>query len=123
MRTSAADNSEPGGLASMLDVACDIGPAWTEQELGAVLRHQLAAPLTLDLGTAASGLPCEGIETFGQLLHHPSPPLDLLVSAKDFAKAMRNDPGGALPKEVAAVMYFAAILVAERRCGRRISRL
>jgi hypothetical protein len=100
----------------MLDLDTSIGGPWDAQELGAVLRHQLAAPLPPVAGPAP-------VDTFDQLLRHPSPPLTLLESVKDFAKAARQNPAAGLPEEVAAVIYFAAIVVANRRCGVRISRL
>ena len=126
MGARAADNSEPGSLASILEVGWETGRPWGEGDLAAVLRHQYAAPLGCDLGTAGEDTgagPPAGIKTFGDLLHHPAPPVELLVLAKDFAKASRADPHAALPKEVAAVLYFAAIVVARRRCGARISQL
>ena len=113
---NAADNSLADALASMLDIDSTVGRPWDARDLGAVLRHQLAAPLPP--GTAAAP-----IETFDQLLHHGSPPVALLESVKDFSKAARQDPEAGLPKEVAAVVYFAAIVVARRRCGARISKL
>ena len=125
MGARAADNSEPGSLASMLEVGWEAGPTWGERDLAAVLQHQLAAPVVCDLGPAgadATADPRAGIRTFGDLLHHPAPPVELLVLAKDFAKASRADPHAALPQEIAAVLYFAAIIVA-RRCGVRISQL
>ena len=121
MQPSSADNSGPDALASMLDIDGDTGPAWTGQELEAVLRHQLAAPLRADLGARASA--AEATTTFQDLLHHPAPPVELLTAAKEFAKACRNDPRSGLPSEVAAVLYFAAIVVARRRCGATITQL
>ena len=125
MNGDAADNSEPGALASMLEAAWPDGRLWGERELAAVLRHQLAAPLHFDRGetrdTPAAATP--GISTFQDLLHHAAPPVELLSLAKDFAKATRQEPDAALPKEIAAVLYFASIVVARRRCGRTITGL
>lgn len=126
MSARAADNSEPGSLASMLEVGWETGRPWGEGDLAAVLRHQFAAPVGCDLGPAGADASADrraGIRTFGDLLHHPAPPVELLVLAKDFAKASRADPHAPLPKEIAAVLYFAAIVVARRRCGARISQL
>ena len=123
---NAADNSAPGALASMLEVDWAAGQPWGEQDLAAVLRHQLASPLPGGGGhvfDASAGEAPTRLQTFGQLLNAPSPPVALLVAAKDFAKAVRMDPHAALPKEIAAVLYFAAIVVARRRCGTMISRL
>jgi len=133
MNTRAVDNSEPGALAEMLAVDAATMRLWESEELAAMLRHQLAAPLELDLsdmGTASvedvarlSQAPERSIRTFGDLLSHPAPPVGLLIFVKDFAKANRQDPDSALPKEIAAVLYFASILVAQQRCERRISKL
>lgn len=126
MNDSAADNSGPAGLASMLEVDWAGGRLWEEQDLAAVLRHQLASPRPGGGGhalDASTGEVPTRLETFGQLLNAPSPPVALLVAAKDFAKAARMDPHATLPKEIAAVLYFAAIVVARRRCGTMISRL
>jgi hypothetical protein len=133
MNTRAADNSEPGALADMLAIDEAAMRLWEPQELAALLRHQLAAPLELDLrsaGTASaeevqkfSAAPEAPIRTFSELLRHPAPPIKLLIFVKDFAKATRQDPAAALPKEIAAVLYFAAIVLARRLCARRITHL
>jgi hypothetical protein len=133
MTTRAADNSEPGALADMLAIDQEAMRLWEPEELAGLLRHQLAAPLEFDLtdaGTASiedvtrfSQSPERSIRTFGDLLHHPAPPIQLLTFVKDFAKANRQDPAAALPNEIAAVLYFGSIVVAQQRCGRRISRL
>ena len=121
---NAADNSAPEALASMLEVERAAGRVWGEQDLAAILRHQLASPLPPPpVGGPETGAAPGGARTFGELLHHPSPPVELLVAVKDFAKASRTDPDAALPSEVAAVIYFAAIAVARRQCGRIISGL
>jgi hypothetical protein len=63
------------------------------------------------------------VRTFEDLFHHPAPPIELLRSVKDFAKANRNHPARALPNEIATLLYFASIAVARTRCGRRITSL
>ena len=133
MNCRAADNSQPGALAAMLAIDEAATRTWEPGELAAVLRHQLAAPLGFDVGSMGpasaeevdrlSAAPGGPIRTFSDLLLHSAPQVELLVLAKDFAKASRSDPGAALPKEIAAVLYFATIVVARRRCGSRISNL
>jgi len=61
--------------------------------------------------------------TFGDLLHHPQPPLEMLQRVKRFAKACKVKAEGPLPPEVATVLYFASIVVALLRCEARISEL
>jgi hypothetical protein len=123
----AANNSSPLALSSMLELDCSARRLWREEDLAGVLLHQLAATLPGGHEPASPRAhvadPAGSIRTFGDLLRHPSPPVELLVAAKDFAKASRADPDAALPREIAAALYFAAIVVARNRCGRTISRL
>ncbi|HEY7090077.1 MAG TPA: hypothetical protein VH518_18410 [Tepidisphaeraceae bacterium] len=135
------DKTEPQRLEQMLSL--DAGPAgagavWRPDELAAIFRHQLNAQLEFDLGDVSTELP-SGLDEMGVggagtlrwavtfrdlLLHHPHPPLALLERAKRFAKACKNEPGGALPAEVATMLYFACIVVARLRCDdARISAL
>jgi hypothetical protein len=101
--------------------------------LRAFLRHHLAAPAQFDLGglppgqagqlqnlSAAQSLV---LRSLGELLHHPSPPLPLLVFAKDFAKANMNHPESQLPPPVARLLYYASIAAALARRHERISRM
>jgi hypothetical protein len=126
-------HSPASALASMLDRASFPAHVWSNDELAAVLQHQLAAPVSVDLGTLR-GMPpdrvlrlADGavppIRTFSDLLRHPAPPLDLLESTKRFAKLARDSPQSALPMEVAAVLYFGSIAAARNRCGKNISNL
>jgi hypothetical protein len=96
------------------------GAAWRADELAAILRHQLDAHLAADLGE----MPRRSEEvSFAQLLSEPNPPLELLERVKRFGKAHKSTPDGALPAEVATVLYFASIVAARLRCGARISEL
>ena len=47
----------------------------------------------------------------------------MLLRLKAFAQAHALHPDGALPREVAAAIYYLAIAAALVRCGRRITRL
>jgi hypothetical protein len=127
MPADELDKTEPPRLAEMLALdGARPGRVWRAEELSAVLRHQLDAPLEFDLGDlseeyAQLAPPGETGSlhwrvTFGQLLHHARPPLPLVERAKRFAKACRNHPDGPLPVEVATVLYFALIVVARLRC-------
>jgi len=133
VNSRAADHSQPDALAAMLALDEPAQRLWDPAELAAILRHQMAAPLAYDLTVAGPGpaesvarlsaSPAGEIRTFSDLLHHPSPPIELLTYVKDFARAARNDPASPLPKEIAGVLYFAAIAVARDRHGRSITRL
>jgi hypothetical protein len=61
------------------------------------------------------------LQTVGDLLLGPRPPLPLLIALKDFAKSSRAS--GALSGEIASVLYFSSILLARSRHQRSISDL
>lgn len=112
---------------------------WSTSELRDMLRHQLAAPLHLSLGTLSGEVahqirtaaatvpqpqpPPDPLMTLGQLLHHPAPPVELLKLVKRFAKMCRNDPENPLPSEIVMLLYYASIAVARQRRGEGISDL
>ena len=121
-------------LATLLDLDPDgADRLWSDEELGAVLRHPMTLPLQVDLVNLERGLAVKvrnlaesqglTLKSFGNLLAHPHPPVELLKVTKDFAKACRLSPRGALPKEIATVLYFASIAAAMVRCRRRITGL
>jgi hypothetical protein len=120
-------------LAKLLEMVKASEGLWPPEELGAILQHQLASPLGYELGqfdadiisklgalAVAGGLK---IETFGDLLHHRQPPVDVLEAVKNFAKSNIGQTGDALPVEIARVLYFVSIAVALAKCGRRITEL
>jgi hypothetical protein len=65
----------------------------------------------------------DGILTFADLFHHPSPPLDLLAAAKDYAKLCFYARHSPLLPEVALLVYYASIASALVRLAARISTL
>ena len=111
--------------------------AWNDQDLAAMLRHQLAAPLEADLshlelpkseaktrdetlGKAASAQ----VRTFQDLFQHPQPPLALVKWAKDFFKQQAGTAASRRPEqEVAYLLYLLSILIPRIRLGTRISKL
>jgi hypothetical protein len=119
------DNTEPSRLASIVDLDPSAERLWKPQELAALLRHQLAVPVPLEQwerAQAPSDKPTgSAIRSFGDLLNHPIPPIELLVMLKDFAKANAGHPDSALPSEVAKVLYYLAISVALLRHNHRIT--
>jgi hypothetical protein len=114
-------------------LAPDAERIWRDEELGAILRHQLTAPLQVDLINLERGLALKvrtlaesqglTLKSFGDLLAHPNPPVELLKITKDFAKACRLSPNSPLPHDIATVLYFASIAAAMVRCRRRITGL
>ncbi len=137
MRTTVSERdiqqSDPAHLARMMAMAEKNERVWRPDELGAVLRHQLGAPVQLDLGNFNPGdarrLATLGnsqgllLKSFSDLFHHPQPPIELLEMVKQFAKTSRSHPDSPLPREIATLLYYAAIVVAMTRCGRRITNL
>jgi len=133
MEEHALDNVDPRALSVLMVTGHETDPAWTPAELGTILRHQLDTGLMFDLcpfsRDAKASLDAswteygETLQTFGQLLLHARPPLDLLLFLKDFGKSHRADPHSPLPKEIATALYYAAIAVALARHGKSISQL
>jgi hypothetical protein len=125
-------NTDPQFLARMMDLGPGGEHPWVPEELGQILEHQLSAPLEFDLLGLDDGVvsrlrsQCRAdppIETFRDLLHHPSPPIEFLELTKESAKTGRSHPDSPLPDEVASVLYLLSIVVAMAKCGRRITRL
>jgi len=110
---------------------CETGALteWQPEELGSIFKHLLAAPLGDELGTfdpqsveklrQLETTPGETFDTFGDLLHHEQPSLDLLNLVKDFSKRAGSDES--LPTDVAYVLYAAVISTALVHCGERIT--
>ena len=132
-RHKAVFETDPKQLASLFAMAPDAERLWCDDELGALLRHQLTAPLQVDLINLERGLAVKvralaeaqglTLKSFGDLLAHPHPPVELLKITKDFAKACRLSPHSPVPHEIASVLYFASIAAALVRCRRRITGL
>ncbi len=108
-------------------------PLWTGDDLRAILEHQWHAPLTMDLSAMktiradqlwlmaeARGLV---LRSFGDLLTHSHPPVELLELTKEFAKRSLSSERSAIPHDVARVLYFACIASALAKCKRRITKL
>jgi hypothetical protein len=121
-------------LSGLLLLADDKSATWSPAELASLWRHQLAAPLLVDLGTVepdaamtisqATATDLRKLESFVDLLDHPSPPIELLQLAKSFAKSRRSaGPDAGFPAEIATGLYYLSIALALTRLGRRISEM
>jgi hypothetical protein len=120
-------------LSTMLELREDTKHVWNPRELGAILKHQLAAPLTIALGSGLSaevahelgklGSRQEEVKNLAMLLHHPQPPFELLNLTKRFGKSCWNDPDNPLSREIAIMLYYLSIAVADLRFGRQLSTL
>lgn len=123
--------SDPRNLASVIDLDPSPQRIWNADELAAIFRHQLSASIQFDLGALDTGdgrklaalSEAQGllVKSFGDLLLHPNPPIELLIMLKDFAKANASHRDSALPADVAKVLYYLAISVALVRCKQRIT--
>jgi len=117
----------------MMGMDGDAERIWRPEELAAIFRHQLAAPVKFDMSNLDVGMAkrletvsvAQGllVKSFGDLLQHPHPPVELLNLTKEFAKAVSTHPDSPVPADVARVLYFASIAAAMTRCGKRITRL
>jgi hypothetical protein len=134
METDSIFSRRAEPLAKMMDTGGDGDDLWREEDLGAILAHQLAAAVEFDLGATAAPSAEQGrglsataspsIKTFGDLFFsHPSPPVELLRLAKQFAKEHRRGSRAPMPDEVSTVLYFLAIVVAMLKYRTRISGL
>jgi len=125
--------AQPGSLADVLDCTENKSPLWRPAELEALLRHQMAAPVQVDLSSLAPALAEQlrglsdaqalTLRSFADLFQHPQPPVELLRLVKDFAKAAHESSEGPLPPEIARVLYYASIAAALARLKTRITSL
>jgi len=125
-------NSKSAALSSILELQKETAHAWKTDELGAILKHQLDAPLRLALGNLSAEVAHQLTrfdsrqtepKNLGELLSDKEPPLELLALTKRFAKRCNSDPDAPLPREIAMLLYYAAIAVAKLRHGQKMSAL
>lgn len=112
-------DSNPNNLAELLQIEKSSKGEWGDQEIEQIMKHQIDAPLPDELGRVypeqtdsirEMAESCDpAIETIGQLLTHPAPPIDLLEKLKEASKAARRDKTSAMPVEVPTAIYFASI--------------
>jgi len=131
--SAALFKSHAKDLAKLMSSGDERGPLWRADELAAMFRHQMSAPVLMDLGsfdprtagqlkvlTTAQGLL---LSSFAELFNHAEPPIQLLEIVKDFAKANIDHPESGLPREIATTLYYASIAAALVRLDQRISQL
>ena len=126
------DQTSPRSLAKMLDVEQPEEKLWDTEDLGHLLRNQLSQPLRTILPDAivppptTSSQPCSPaqppLETLGDLLRHPQPPLKLLEAAKRLARDNAKSEHRAVPAEISTVLYLASIAAALLRHNQRITK-
>jgi len=131
--SAAVFQSRAKKLATWMAAGEERARLWRPDELAAIFRHQMSAPVLVDLGTfdprSATRLralsEAQGLllRSFTDLFHHPAPPVELLELVKDFAKANLDHPESGLPGEIAAALYYTSIAAALVRLDARISQL
>jgi len=116
------------GLLTLMDLG-EESRVWQAQELGAILKHQLHAPLRLALGDFSGqvaqkmdGLAGAAPGTLDELFRQAHPSCELLTLTKVFAKSC-NVADGPLPREIAVLLYYLSIAAAEVRCEKRLTEL
>jgi hypothetical protein len=122
----------PLAVSTLLDFREVNRHAWAAEELAAMSRHQLAAPLQLSLGVLSGEVahqlrvadpPVNPLMTLGQLFEHEHPPIELLKLVKRFAKICKRDPNNPLPSEIVMLLYYGSIAAAMTRTSERITDL
>ena len=131
--SAAVYKSRANQLASLLASGGERSRLWRPEELAAIFRHQMSAPMVVDLGAfdARTALRLRNVseaqglvlKSFGDLFHHPAPVLELLELVKEFAKANVDQPESGLPGEIAAALYYTSIAAALVRLDTRITQL
>ncbi len=131
--SAAVFKSRAKKLATLMATSEERAKLWRPDELAAIFRHQMSAPMLVDLGSfdprnatrlrtlsEAQGLL---LKSFADLFHHPAPLIELLELVKDFAKANMDHPDSGLPDEIATTLYYTSIAAALVRLDARISQL
>ena len=107
-------------LRALMDPLQPDAVPWSSSDLRAILDHQLVTPFISELDHVADLAQCSrdetlvvfencGCRTFGEILGSPSRPHRAIRILKEYAKGALTDEGG-LPRDVARVLYVAAIL-------------
>lgn len=122
-------STDPHGLSRLWQCDSDALVQWQPEELASVCKHLLASPIVDEVEAVRPGLAeklrqretttGESVATFGDLLSHEQPPLDLLDLVKEFCKHAEENES--LPADVAFVLYTAVISIALVRCDKRIT--
>lgn len=130
---SPSESSQPAkpDLARLMQAGTPGHGVFREDELAAILRHQLSTPVEFDLASldrtmaAKLRMLADGhgllVRSFRDLLLHPHPPIELLRMTKQFAKSCHNHPDSPLPEPIASLLYFCSIVAALLRCRQRIT--
>jgi hypothetical protein len=114
---------QPTDVARILGHTAGADELWRPEDLGGLLRHQLAQRLA-DLDLPVRNCPATNapLVTLSDLFRHPAPPVELLEALKRYGRKHVHRPDARLPDELASALYFASIAAALVRHGQRISK-
>ncbi len=132
--------THPTVLGQLFELGCGDVFHWTTAERGGLLSHQLDLLLGPAPGSEADAAESDAARgpdgwetrTYRALFTAADPPLDRLQSIKSRAKYGINadpsdqegpDADGVLPREVATVVYYAALAAARVHAGVSITQL
>jgi hypothetical protein len=131
--SSSAFKSHAKELAELMASGWETARLWRPEELAAIFRHQMSAPMLVDLGSfdapTATRLKtlsdAQGLllKSFADLINHPAPPVELLTLVKNFAKSNVDHPESGLPGDIASALYYSSIAAAIVRLDKQISQL
>ncbi len=124
--------SSPRVLARIMAVGEDSPVDWRPEEMGAILRHQLDAPLAVDLEAANPDLakrlrevtaarPGSELQTFADVFGHTHVPVQYLEIIAAFAQNQMDNRSAVIPREIARVLFDACLALALTFHGRRLS--
>jgi hypothetical protein len=135
--TDIVSSSTPEQVAKLLQLDQTTPEPWSPEDLPAMVRHQMSAPLEFDLGSVKlsqleqktitellTGAAGSGVKTFGDLLRSDKPPLELLkLSQKFFKQNVTSTSKGSPEQKVAYLFYLLSIVAARIRLGVKTSKL
>ncbi len=102
--------SDPTALAELFNLGqADTPMPWSRDDLAAMLRHQLHQPLGPSPAAQNDGY---ASRPHLDLFTRDHPPLARLRQVKDQAKAGGREDDSELPRDVATVLYYAALAAA-----------
>jgi hypothetical protein len=130
-------SSTPEQVSKLFQLDQATPEQWRPEDLRAMVRHQMSAPLEFDLGTvklsqleqktAAESLTDAArsdIKSFGDLLSTDRPPLELLrLSQKFFKQNVASSSKGSPEQRIAYLFYLLSIVAARTRLKVKTSKL
>lgn len=109
-------------------LAAEDAVTWNDRDLASLLRHQLNLPLShlasLVLPAESSNLEVDNSQpcaTLSELFAATNPSVSILRQVKDVCKLLARSSDAPIPKEVAIVLYYAAIATTLLRTNESIS--